>query len=517
MTPDFYKKYDYKIKTVDELKEAIGAFPREDKVIICHGCFDVVHPGHVHHLAYAKSKADILVVSITGDRYIQKCSDRPYVPEYLRALNLAAFEMVDHVIIDDHNTPISNLKEIQPDFFAKGFEYVENSLPPRTQEEMDVINEYGGEMLFTPGDVVYSSSKLINIAKPAIRIEKLLSLMHCHGISFDHLVQTVSSLSRCKVHVIGDTIVDSYTYTSVIGSKAKTPTLSVKTHEQIDYVGGAGIVSRHLKAAGAEVEFTTVLGDDPMKNWVIEEMKREDIGINVIVDPSRPTTQKNVIIADGYRLLKIDTLDNTSILPPILKKICHYISNSSAHAVVFSDFRHGIFNRDTVSFLNNTIPNGVYRVADSQVASRWGNITEFKGFNLITPNENEGRFALGDQDSVIGSLCTKLVEKSCCEMIILKLGKRGVLTSRPSRGVKPNHYFSVDSFTKDTVDPVGAGDALLAYATLSMLTTDNEVISTIIGSIAAACECEQEGNVPISTDMLIAKIKETEEVCGRRQ
>jgi rfaE bifunctional protein kinase chain/domain/rfaE bifunctional protein nucleotidyltransferase chain/domain len=514
MTLEFYEKYKYKIKTLDELKKIIGAFPRDNKVIMCHGCFDVVHPGHVHHLAYAKSRADQLLVSITSDRHIQKGKDRPHVPEYLRALNLAAFEMVDYVIIDDHPTPISNLKEIQPDFFAKGFEFVEGSLPPLTQEELDIISDYGGEMLFTPGDVVYSSTKLIDVAKPEIQVEQLISLMHSSSVSFNQLVQTVSLLSGFKVHVIGDTIVDGYTYTSVIGSKAKTPTLSVQFHEQTDYVGAAGIVSCHLKAAGADVEYTTVLGDDALKDWVIEQMKKEGVSINAIVDSSRPTTRKNAIIAEGYRLLKIDTLDNRGISSQVLDKLCQHISGSSANAVIFSDFRHGIFNKDTVLKLSNAVPDGVFRVADSQVASRWGNITEFKGFNLITPNENEGRFALGDQDSVIGALCTKLVEKSQCEMIILKLGKNGVLTSRPSGGVKSNHYFAVDSFTNDPVDPVGAGDALLSYATLSMLATNNEVIATIIGSIAAACECEQEGNVPVTPEMIIARIEEIRKACG---
>ena len=66
----------------------------------------MVHPGHVRHLIYAKSKADILVVSITADKYIQKGMYRPFVPENLRAINLAAFEMVDYVIVDDNKLPL---------------------------------------------------------------------------------------------------------------------------------------------------------------------------------------------------------------------------------------------------------------------------------------------------------------------------------------------------------------------------------------------------------------------------
>src|SRR5436190_24098428 len=104
---------------------------------MCHGVFDVVHPGHVRHLLYAKTKADILVASITADRHISKGQHRPHVPQELRALNLAAFEMIDYVIIDKNATPIENLALLQPEFFAKGYEYTSGPLPPKTQEEIE--------------------------------------------------------------------------------------------------------------------------------------------------------------------------------------------------------------------------------------------------------------------------------------------------------------------------------------------------------------------------------------------
>ena len=72
---------------------------------MCHGNFDVVHPGHIRHLLYAKSKADILIVSITADRFIKKGMYRPHIPQNLRALNLAALEVVDFVIIDEKPKP----------------------------------------------------------------------------------------------------------------------------------------------------------------------------------------------------------------------------------------------------------------------------------------------------------------------------------------------------------------------------------------------------------------------------
>ena len=71
-------------------------------------------------------------------------------------------------------------------------------------------------------------------------------------------------MSGFKVHVVGDTIVDSYTRTNLIGGQTKTPTFSVLYQGQDDYIGGAGIVAQHLNAAGADVTFSTVLGKDSL-------------------------------------------------------------------------------------------------------------------------------------------------------------------------------------------------------------------------------------------------------------
>src|SRR5437870_3870624 len=139
-------EYRRKIKTREELLAAIGPRPRLRKVIMCHGTFDLVHPGHVRHLMYAKSKADILVASLTCDAHISKANFRPFVPQQLRAMNLAAFEPVDYVIIDESPTPIDTIKFLQPDFFAKGYEYFDGGVHPRTRDEITALESYGGEI-----------------------------------------------------------------------------------------------------------------------------------------------------------------------------------------------------------------------------------------------------------------------------------------------------------------------------------------------------------------------------------
>ncbi|MGE3149443.1 MAG: PfkB family carbohydrate kinase [Pseudorhodoplanes sp.] len=502
--------YRHKIKTVQEVRDIVGPPPRARKVVMCHGAFDIVHPGHLRHLMYAKEHADVLVASITNDAHITKANFRPYVPEQLRALNLAALEMVDHVIVDENPTPLKNLAILQPDFFAKGYEYSQGGVHPKTREEIAVLEAYGGEILFSPGDVVYSSSALIEATPPNLAVDTLLTTMRADGITFKDLFDALDRMANLKVHVVGDTIVDTLTTTKLIGGLTKTPTFSVQVQSRSDFVGGAAIVAKHLRAAGAEVLFSTVLGEDHYKDYVLNDLKAMGVDVRPIVEKARPTTNKNAIVAGGYRLLKIDTVDNRPISDRTVASIASIVRETPADVVVFSDFRHGIFNRDTIPAFIEAIPPGAFKVADSQVASRWGNILEFRNFDLITPNEREARFALGDQDSVIRPLASRLYDLAGCKTLILKLGDRGILTQRAAMGEGTNYFYVVGSFVDQVVDPVGAGDALLAYASLAKKATGSDLIASILGSLAAAIECECDGNIPVRPEDVRRKLENVE-------
>ncbi|MBY0527541.1 MAG: adenylyltransferase/cytidyltransferase family protein [Gemmataceae bacterium] len=495
--------YRRKIKSRDELRALLGPRPRQRSVIMCHGTFDLVHPGHVRHLMYAKSKGDILVASLTCDAHITKASFRPFVPQQLRAMNLAAFEMVDYVLVDENPEPLENIKFIQPDYFAKGYEYTSGGgVHPKTAEEIAALESFGGEMIFTPGDVVFSSSCFIEQAPPKLATEKLAVLMESENITVDALRRAIDALAGIHVHVVGDTIVDSHVYCSLLGGITKSPTGSLKYETQVDALGGAAVVAKHLCQAGAKVRFSTVLGDDPLKDFVLRDLEAAGVVCEPFIDHTRPTTQKNVFLADGHRMLKMDKLDNRPISDRALDHLKSAVAGHRVDAVIFSDFRHGIFSRRTIPELTASLPAGALSVADSQVASRWGNILDFEGFDLITPNELETRFSLCDQDSTIRPLALELYKRARCKTLILKLGDKGIITYRaPSHDVRS--FFTIDSFVDKLVDPVGAGDALLAYATLSLVATRSPVMASILGSMAAAVICEREVNNPVApTDVL---------------
>jgi bifunctional ADP-heptose synthase (sugar kinase/adenylyltransferase) len=296
----------------------------------------------------------------------------------------------------------------------------------------------------------------------------------------------------------------------------KTPTMSVRFENRKDFVGGAGIVAKHLKAAGAVVTFSTILGDDGLAEFALRDLEAAGVHCLPVVDRARPTTNKNAIVAGGYNLLKVDTLDNRAISERILYALFNQIVDTSADIVVFSDFRHGIFNRDTIPRLTKALPPKVFKVADSQVASRWGNVLDFRGFDLITPNEREARFALGDQDSVVRPLGLELYRQAACKTLILKLGERGLLTfqSVPKKAEDVRAFFALDSFAERVIDAVGSGDALLAYSALALYSSEKPLIASVLGSLAAAVECEHEGNIPVGPENVLDKLERFERLAN---
>jgi len=152
-----------KILALGELSGRIGELKQQGKMIVhCHGCFDLMHPGHIRYLQAAKGMGDILVVTLSPDRYVDKGPGRPVFSEDLRAECLAALECVDFVAINEWPTAVETLRLLRPDYYVKGqeFEKLEDKTG-KVQREFQVVREVGGKMCFTH-EIVFSSTELLN-------------------------------------------------------------------------------------------------------------------------------------------------------------------------------------------------------------------------------------------------------------------------------------------------------------------------------------------------------------------
>ncbi|UCD14955.1 MAG: adenylyltransferase/cytidyltransferase family protein [Candidatus Omnitrophota bacterium] len=132
------------------------------KIILCHGCFDLMHPGHIKHFQAAKKMGDVLVVTLSPDKYVDKGEGRPVFNQSLRAESIAALECVDYVAINQWPTAEETLKALKPDMYVKGQEF--QSLEDKTgklQKEYKIMQELDIQIGFTQ-EVVFSSTKIIN-------------------------------------------------------------------------------------------------------------------------------------------------------------------------------------------------------------------------------------------------------------------------------------------------------------------------------------------------------------------
>ena len=478
---------------------------KKKKTILCHGVFDIVHPGHIRHFAHCKQKADILIVSLTKDIFIKKGTYRPMVPQDLRAFNLSSLELVDFVVIDQNKNPENLIKKIKPSFFAKGLEYADLK-NPLTVKEKNIVESFGGKMIFSPGDYVLSSSKIIRQMEPDLKYDKLKLLMDTENINFNDLKKILKDLNKLKIHILGDTIIDTNHYCEVVGGLHKTPTLSVIKQISEDFLGGAAIVASHFKSFANDVTLTTLFSNDKKGKFALKNLKKNKIKINHYAEEDRPTTNKNSYLVNKHKLLKVDELINNPITNSTLDKLTELLKKDKNQILVFSDFRHGIFNNQTLPKILDNVGHKVFKVADSQVASRWGNISDFKNFDLLTPTEKEARYSLFEQDTPIRNLANNIQKKSKAKNIILKLGEKGLI----SLSKKQNDYIALDPFVKNLVDSNGAGDALLAYSTSVLYTTKSLIIASIVGLLAASCKCEIQGNLPVTVEHIIKKIDEIE-------
>ena len=203
------------------------------KVVQCHGCFDIVHPGHIRHLRQAKSFGQILLVTLTGDAAINKGTGRPLIPEELRAESLAALDFVDWVYIEPRPTALELLGEVKPDVYVKGREYEFNE-DPRFKAERTAVEKHGGRVVFSSGDVVFSSTALIAAMEQSVDPfhQRLMSLVEDERLAGPTLHGFIGAMRNKRVVIAGETILDTYIFCDRPDVAGESPILTLRPLQQ---------------------------------------------------------------------------------------------------------------------------------------------------------------------------------------------------------------------------------------------------------------------------------------------
>lgn len=501
-----------KILSVEQFRAYRHELSRQGRVLVqCHGCFDIVHPGHVRHLQQAKRLGDALLVSVTSDAGVGKGPGRPLFDDRLRAENLAALGCVDCVLVDHHPTAAALLEITRPDVYVKGREYETNE-DPRFAKEREVVTAHGGKVVFSSGDVVFSSTALIHSMDqsedPAHK--QITRLLERHAISRDSIEGLIGTFRGRKVAVIGECIADTYHFCDRPGVAGEGPIMTLRPLETRSFDGGAAIIARHLAALGADPVLLT--GHPPTRDAAALRQRLEEQRIETRwVLTETKIIEKQRYLVGSQKVMKVDLASPFELDASQQADLVAMASEAcdECDAVIIADFGHGLLTGEMVRRLCETLRSKV-EVMAGDVSGRRSNLAHFRDVDVLCPSEPELRDAAHDHASGLSAVAWDLMRSTGAKGSVVTMGAEGLIAfdrlERDDEDGAPCQSRiigeHVPALCTNPIDALGCGDAMLATVTLGLSSGLTLAHSAVLGAIAAAQQAGRLGNTVVGADEL---------------
>lgn len=489
-----------KIISFDSLSEVIASKKsKSHKVVHCHGTFDLLHPGHIIHFEEAKSLGDILVVTVTGEKYVNKGPGRPYFNDELRARSIANLESVDYVSVVPHPAAIEAIQAVNPNIYCKGKEYKNPTIDVTGNffDDLKTVEKLGGKVAYL-GSIVFSSSKILN-HHFSIRSESTNTLLDnlSSRYNFKEFNKIVENFSSLKVLLIGDLIFDKYSTVDVQGLTSKNRILSSRFLNESTQTGGVLAIFRHLREFTPNVKLLSLAGQESWLSLHLEQYlsNNEDWMFH---DPKFTTIVKQRYVEpldDGKELSKLFSINYLDAEMPspktqesILIKVAQHIKDFDL--VLVADFGHGIMTEDLRQLIQE---KARFLALNCQT-----NSNNF-GFNIINRQYYRAdSFSLDQTEMSLA--CGKKEINGLDELQKLSKqlkAKYAWFTRGGAETIGMNHKDSsctLESLENSVVDTVGAGDAFCSIASLAAVSGLPLELGTLMGQISGALAVKIVGN-----------------------
>lgn len=434
------------------------------KKVLCHGCFDVIHAGHLAHFKKAKEYGEYLIVSVTNDQFVNKGPGRPFFTADRRRGMLEALRVVDEVFISNEATARGAIERFKPDFYVKGSEYRDFSkdVTGEILNEKKAIEEVGGQLVFT-NEETFSSSNIINRHfQPWTDAQRdtIDRIQTIGGI--EYIEKGINRLEALRVLVIGEPIIDVYRFVTPEGISSKSPSISARfTHEET-YKGGSLAIGAHLE------EFCKSV---------------------IIQTPSSPPPRKIRYISGSQRIFEVTHIEDQTWEKHNPEYFCDKIIELSkmSDVVILADFGHGCFEGPVLEACKEL--NGFVGLNVQTNSSNFGyNVYhKHKRFDYLCLDTREGRLAKHDRNSSPLDIAHQ-IHQDIGRPFGFTVGSNGAYLMNAE-----GTYYS-PTFSDVVVDATGAGDAYFAITTMLSSQGVNPVLIPFIGNVFAGLKCKIIGN-----------------------
>lgn len=482
-----------KILKISDLKKLRKKF-FDKKIALVHGVFDLFHLGHLIHLKEAKKKCDILIVSVTTERFVNKGPGRPYYNDAERLEILSSVALIDFLVLSNKPTSEEILKQLKPDYYIKGKEYEvkQKDHTGKIYNEERATKKSGGKLVFTEGRI-FSSSNLLNRFFINYTDEQKKYLRNIKNeISFDQINEILRKIKNKKILIIGDTIFDKYIFCETLGKSPKESIISVKKIRETVYGGGILATANHISNFSKHVTLLSVAGIKDKAKINSNRYLNTNVSKKFFYLDDTLSIYKSRFIEIGSdnKLFQFCNKEKFTLLKIQEKKIIDFLNENikSFDCVIVNDFGHGLLTNRIKEIIQKKSKYLCLNVQTNSSNSGFNYVTNYKKANYITLDEPEARLALQDKTSKTDILFNKLKKKIKFNLFSITFGKNGT-------SIYDNKKINyAPALTNKTVDTLGAGDAYFAISSLFSIVEKKNKIIAFVGNIAGSMKTQYIGH-----------------------
>lgn len=485
-----------KLLELDALAERIAQHKQAgQKVIHCHGVFDLLHVGHIKHLKAARALGDVLIVTITPDPFVNKGPRRPAFNQQLRAEALAALEVVSYVAVNRWPSAVETIGLLKPDVYCKGMVKGEEKrdFSDAIKAEEAAIHAVGGQLQLTD-EATFSATTLINdhLNIYPSEVRDYLGSFRTPS-TLDELLKTFKEIRKLKILTLGEVIIDEYVFVEVMGKANKDPIIATRHLHTETYAGGILAIANHLASFCEQVSVLSMLGTQNQYQDFVKRSLHPSIHTHFLTKQQAPTIVKRRFLQSysAIKLFEVYEMQNEQLSleeeEQFLRQLEHMLPEYDV--VLVADYGHGLLTERAIQLLCQKAKFLAVN-AQTNAGNRGFNfITRYPRADFIAIDEPEARLEARNRQCDEPELLRLIASRMDCPLLLLTVGSRGSLLYSPQKG-----FVSTPAFALKAVDRMGAGDAVLALsAPCAALGISMEQLG-FVGNVAGAEACAIVGN-----------------------